>query len=134
MRSFLALAIVIAAAAYAAEPQLDPYNPPYAPGRVLVKFKDNVEISSKSAGRTGIESIDRLNARYGVKSLAKLFPNAVRHEEKRTFKDPSGKVHTIPNLHNIYKLEIDRSYDPREVAREYEKDPNVEYAEPDYYY
>ena len=38
----------------------------------------------------------------------------------------------IPNLHNIYLISLDENADVEAICKEYKKDPNVEYAEPNY--
>ncbi|MFC1546849.1 S8 family serine peptidase, partial [bacterium] len=39
-----------------------------------------------------------------------------------------------PDLSKIYKVTFSKQYDPRQVAEEFKKDPNVIYAEPNYIY
>jgi len=115
---------------------LDPYNPTYEPNVILVKFKDDASISkglAKGVATTGISSIDQLNQTYKVESMGQIFPNIQSRLSKPTFRDPSGKVHEVPNLDKIYKLKYKADIDPKELIEQYKADLNVEYAEPDYH-
>jgi len=115
---------------------LDPYNPTYEPNVILVKFKDDASLSkslAKGIVTTGISAIDQLNQTYQVESMEKVFHNAQPRLSKPTFKDPSGKIHEVPNLDKIYKLKYKADIDPKEIIKEYQSNPEVEYAEPDYH-
>lgn len=115
---------------------LDPYNPAYEPNVILVKFKDDASISkglAKGVATTGISAIDQLNQTYQVESMEKVFKNSEPKLTKPSFKDPSGKVHKVPNLDKIYKLKYKADIDPKDVIKEYQSNPEVKYAEPDYH-
>jgi len=82
----------------------------FVPREVIVKFKSNTRmkwISDKVA--TGISSVDELNSRFKVKDVEMIFSS-------------------------VYKLTLQEDFDVISVAMEYEADPNVEYAEPNYIY
>ncbi len=73
---------------------------------------------------TRIAPVDKLNVRFGVKSMKPVFRRASH-----------GKA--LPNGHakkfdRIYTVSFSKKADPRVVAGEYSKLPEVEYAEPDY--
>jgi hypothetical protein len=75
-------------------------------GEVLVKFRTGISVGSKNGiVTTGIASVDKLNRRFEAKAVEKVFSN-------------------------VYKLTLPKDSDVLFVAREYEADPNVEYAEP----
>jgi len=117
--------------------------PRFAPGELIIKFKDNVKIEipetnfetlvscdsskesidvSKSVENTfegilstGIESIDQLNNQYNVLSIEELFPDT-----------------TISSLSNIYKFTFSVDTEIIELMSEYNINYNIVYAEPNY--
>jgi len=117
---------------------LDPYNPEYAPNVVLVKFKDEVNFQQSflKGGKhtTGIASIDQLNLRIEMESMEKVFKGKRKPLPDRFFKDAAGNVYEIPSLDKIYKIKYKATLNAKDVAKMFEEDPNVEYAEPDYYF
>jgi len=116
-------------------PKQDPNNPQYVKGEILVKFKDETQILqslAKGIQQTGISTIDQLNQTYQVEKMEKVFKNAKPRLTKPTFKDYTGKIHQVPNLDKIYKLNYKDKIDPVELSKKYEEDPNIEYAEPNY--
>ncbi|KAA0009195.1 MAG: PKD domain-containing protein, partial [Thermoplasmata archaeon] len=93
----------------------------FAPGELIVKFKNSLTIENRKVSggivEVGFQSIDSLNREYNVTGIEKIFKNKA-----------------IQNLSNIYKLTLEKNSNILAVAREYEKDPHVEYAEPNYIY
>ncbi len=92
----------------------------YEPGEIIVKFKEKVDISIKTVGghhRVGLESIDKLNEIYRVTSV------------KRISKEKSDSIFS-----NVYKFKVCKDMDLSLILAEYNSDPNVEYAEPNYIY
>jgi parallel beta-helix repeat protein len=93
--------------------------PRYVPGEMIVKFKEETQISiAKSSNgliSTGIKSIDTLNNKYLVTACEKIEGD----------KDS-------PELSNIYKLELDESSELFTVAEDYGNDSSVEFAHPNY--
>ena len=96
-------------------------NEEFVIGEIIVKLKDDVmvDISKSPTGImvTGLASIDALNEKYSVTSIEKVFKKEI----------PSS-------LSNIYKFILREETNILAVARDYEKDANVEYAEPNYIY
>jgi len=117
---------------------LDPYNPEYAPNVVLVKFKDEVDLQKsflqKGTNKTGIPSIDKLNQSIEIESIEKVFKGKRKPLPKRLFKDAAGNIHEVPSLDKIYKIKYKATIDAKDVSKMFAEDPNVEYAEPDYYF
>ncbi len=120
------------------DPRSDQMN--FAPNEVLVKFKDDVTISSgtnlKSAG---ISSIDLILKANGVSSLEKLFPAEKKLKSAQILKDPTGRDMKIPSLHNIYRITVPQlkstGIAPADIFKfmeELKALPEVEYAEPNY--
>jgi len=80
--------------------------PEFVPGEVLVGFRTSISVGLVNGTvTTGIESIDELNEQFQVKEITKV-------------------------LSGIYKLTLPKDADVLSAMREYEADPNVEYAEP----
>ena len=75
----------------------DNLKPEFAPGEILVKLTSD------------IESIDKLNRRFEVESIERVFSN-------------------------IYKLKLPNDADILSIIEVYEANPDVEYAEPNYIY
>ena len=100
-------------------------EPEFVPGEVIIKFKPrvslNISMPTDEIATMGIKSIDILNKRYSVTSLEKVF---------KTAKKPAAKE--IPALTNIYIHTLPKDADILSIVEEYQKDPNIEYAEPNY--
>jgi len=112
--------------------QLDPYNPEYKPGEILIKFTDEVELqisSNRGIIETGVNSLDVLSNRWQVTEMEKVFKNSEKKAiiEYNVF--PNGEKRKIPQLFNIYKISVPVEKDLETLIKEYEKNPNVEYAE-----
>jgi subtilisin family serine protease len=113
---------------------LDPYNPEYAEGVVLIKFKDNVKVEAnvkRGNASTGLESIDRLLGKYEASDIKKLF-KAEKRTEKRYINNPKGGKMEVPQIFNIYKIEFASKDDAKQIAEELSKVPNIDFAEPSY--
>ena len=117
-------------------PDMDPYNPSYEPKVVLVKFKDEAPVPvglGKTTSITGIQTIDQLHSRIDIESVERVFRNATPQLSKRSFKDHTGKSHDVSSLDKVFRIKYKATLDPLDVARMFEEDPNIEYAEPDYH-
>jgi subtilisin family serine protease/nitrous oxidase accessory protein NosD len=94
-------------------------KPEFKSGEIIIKFKDELNIcegvSPLSYVSTGLESIDELNNIYQIYSQEKFLEDE-----------------NIPTLRNIYKYKMSNDTDILSVVSEYEKDPMVEFAEPNY--
>lgn len=99
----------------------DLHEPYFVIGEVIVKFRDKLEadilVSPEGVITTSIESIDRLNKKYGVSFAEKLFGND-----------------SIPLLSNVCLFNISGDMDVLSAVEEYNSDPRVEFAEPNYVY
>ena len=116
---------------------LDPYNPEYVKGEILVKFKDDVELqisSDRGILETGINSLNELTSKWQVYEMKKVFKTAEKRTEPKFIKTYKGETIEVPQLFNIYKMKIPDETDIEEAIEEFEQDPNVEYAEPNYYF
>ena len=84
---------------------------PYASDRIIVKFKEGKGDVGSFKGRN---SISILNSKYGA-SLEKLVT--------KTFNK---------DLDRLYILKVPRNSDIKQIVEDYNNNPDVEYAEPDY--
>ncbi|MCK9204832.1 MAG: S8 family serine peptidase [Bacteroidales bacterium] len=122
---------------YANLPNLDPYNPEFAPGVVLVKFKDDVPVriqKTKSVLQTGIVSVDEFIIRHKVKSVEKVFTREEKQPVKKYMTTPDGVNKEISQMFNIYKFTTDFREDVKKMVEEFKSDPLIDFAEPDYYF
>ncbi|MDA3817107.1 MAG: S8 family serine peptidase [Prolixibacteraceae bacterium] len=124
----------------AQEPISDRYN--YVPNEILVKFKDDVQITSGSLLKSaGINNVDLVLRKYSTEKLEKLFPNETKLKSAKVVKSPQGQDMVIPSLHNIYKIVLPELKSTgsmpsniQQVIEELKALPEVEYAEPNYIY
>lgn len=121
---------------------VDPYNPEYIKGEVLIKFKDDIIIKPKVEAKknqiivkTGINSIDELIQDRNAIEIEKVFkesPESSQSIPKRYITDFRGNRRDVPKLYNIYKLKFEENQDAIELSSLLAQNPTVEYAEPNY--
>lgn len=126
--------------------QDDANVPGFERGVVIVKFKQgvaqrllaNLKRERPFEDLTFPDSIKVLNEKFGATKIETLFdPDTVsnaaiakvkakfsRRSLRSTFKGP------LPRLDHIFKLHVNNNLNIEIAVQEYEKDPNVEYAEP----
>lgn len=93
---------------------------PYVPGEILVKLRPGVAPEGTGAVTFGgAPGLSALGARFGVASVAPLFP------EHAT---------VASGLERIYKLSLPADGDMLAAIQAFTGDPAVEYAEPNYIY
>ena len=132
----------------------------FVPGEILVKFKvtpemkeklkkfdkvqaqqpnntkQNLKKSSSQIEKIiylDIPSIDNLNRKYHVKEMLRVFPKT-KLPDKDGYIFIKGVRKKVPDLTTIYKLQVPEDTDILKLVEEYGRDPNVEYAEPNYIY
>ena len=110
-------------------------------------FSTRTEFQNYTA--SGSNSIDQLNQRFkikGVKSLlrkrhglttydaqsyqSQRYQNVLNQFPARTARVPQNVK--MPDLTNVYMIEVSEEQDIAELCQQYEADPHVEYAQPDY--
>lgn len=127
---------VFAQSEFANPRYIDPYNPEYEANEILVKFKDDVQVttlkSSSGIVQTGISSFDKFSKTNRVVGMEKIFKNATRLKSAKII-TIQGETRTVPQLHNIYKLTIQGEKDIPELIKELETQPEIEFAEPNYF-
>ncbi len=113
---------------------LDPYNPEYVKGEVLVKFKHEVKINESyksSAVQTGIESLDQVLSQYAVTEMSKVF-KVNEPKEPRFITTYEGETVEVPQLFNIYRITFETEKDAKMIADSLSMDSSVDFAEPNY--
>lgn len=128
----------------------------YIPGEFIIKFNSKAgeilrgKLDSNlniSPDNTGISSIHILNKKHKVRSMKPVFTGlhkqlkkgksikSIEDEIKRKFpkRATRGQQNAKPhNLENIYKIKVSSEEDIQNIMADYKKDPQIEFAEPDY--
>jgi parallel beta-helix repeat protein len=98
----------------------------YLPGEVIIKLKldVNTEIITSENGiaKIGVSSVDQLNEKYQVVTIEKIDKNQIKNDGK-----PVGSL-------NTYRFRFLHEADILSVIQDYENNPHVVYAEPNYIY
>lgn len=108
----------------------------YAPHEIIVKFKPTVKsqlsisITPEAVVETNIPSIDRLNRKFKVKALSKVFKGKKPKTIRRVMLNVPDEE--LPDLSTVYRAKLPDDVDIFQAINEYRQDPSVEYAEPDY--
>jgi len=106
----------------------------YVPDEIIVKFKnlpDNYEPQYKDGiYKMNKSALDKLHKKFKVREARHIFKN-VKKSTKKSFSKILGKEVEVPDLYGTMILKIS-SGSVLEAIEEYKKDPNVEYAEPNY--
>ncbi|HRY97873.1 MAG TPA: S8 family serine peptidase [Bacteroidales bacterium] len=131
--------IIVGSIGWAQQPQtehyLDPYNPEFVKGEIIIKFKDNVMVNIPKSGannKTGVFSVDEELKDKSVISVGKVFRNSSRLKTRTLVKYPNGEEKKTPALYNIYRIKLDPGADIKALAEDLAEDPTVEFAEPNY--
>src|SRR3989304_6990947 len=95
----------------------------YAPDRIIVKFKSHVTPDDVTLGR--LSEVENRNAKFGVSEVKQLFQKSWKNDELDELKETHG-------LTRIHTLKVPEGTDIEQMVAEYNVDPDVEYAEPDY--
>ncbi|WP_162431038.1 S8 family serine peptidase [Christiangramia aestuarii] len=104
-------------------------NSDFVPGKVRVKIKqDQVELivkglnasSSNRQMKTGLQSFDKISAKYAASGMKRVFPYAGKNEAK----------HIKHGLHQWYEIDVETEADMLAVAREYGDNEYISLAEP----
>jgi len=93
------------------------YQDEFVPGEFIVKFKEETKITPQVFDNhvsIGLESTDILNEKHCIKSVERL------SKETSSF------------LSDVYTLTVSTASDILSIVEDYNNDPNVEYAEPNY--
>ena len=93
----------------------------FLPGTIVIKVKEGIGPFDKQERSISfdISTLDEKVQKFGIEKLEKRFKH-------KTIAKNSG----LPDLSRIYRIEFDEALNIHSVAAEFEKDPNIEYAEP----
>ena len=112
-------------------------RPEYVPGKIIIKFKKEVKLAksyslktySKSTAKVIIpSSVEKILKENEVITLKSLFEDEIFSRKK------SKEKSAIIDNNNFYILDFDKAKDPKALSEELNKDANIAYAEPDYYF
>jgi subtilisin family serine protease len=100
---------------------LENNKPMFFKGMITIKVKEGIGDFDTQKGNISfnIPSLDVKAGKFNVDLL-----------EKRFRYNPAKLKKGMPDLSRIYRIEFPESYSVTKVAREFSKDPNIEYAEP----
>ena len=111
-------------------------QPDIVPGQIILKLSNEPAIQALDAAPgpdgiidTGLDLIDRLNQQFRVNTFEPLI-EPVAEAMGETARALAARQ---PNLVGLYLARFDPQNDPQAVAAAYDADPNVVYAEPNYY-
>ena len=115
-KEYLAFVLILGLAACAGA------RPLYVPGEIIIKYKPGIVQAT---------SVDTIKSRFGVIKTEKVFKDAKPGGDVRL--SSSGKMVELPDLSLLYTLTFSPTWDAKAVAEEFSRDPNLEFAEPNYY-
>ncbi len=100
---------------------IDETQPQFHKGMITIKVKEGIKDLGIQRGNVSfnIPSLDSKAGKYKVDLL-----------EKRFKYNPKKLKKGMPDLSRIYRIEFPEEFSVTKVAREFSKDPNIEYAEP----
>ncbi|MAT38959.1 MAG: hypothetical protein CL946_05080 [Ectothiorhodospiraceae bacterium] len=103
--------------------QLDhvPQGLEFEQGYIIVKFKQHTQYALRK-NSVGLSSISPLLSEYGVKEVTQMYP-----QHSVTLSKGGSEI----ALNRMYRLEYSSDADPLEVAKAFNRLPDVEYAEPE---
>lgn len=104
----------------------------FVAGEVIVKFRPSLAAGSLTDRRSRafgvasqLASLAALHSKHGLIGMKRVF--AARHGSRMS---TLGAAALEDGFDRTYTLSFDKSADVRAIAREYARDPNVEYAHP----
>jgi len=114
--------------------RLDPKNPQSVADEVIIRFKDEVDITilaSDNGVQTNLVSLNKTLEMVHGKSMRKVFRSCTR----KSFEDYNAQQtgnRKVTALYNFYRLKLNDRQDINEVISILKSDPTVNYAEPNY--
>ncbi len=106
--------------------------PEYKAGEVLVKFKDDANVTLlKSAGtvKTGLARVDAMAKKWSFKEMEQVFKGTKMLKSAQFITLPDGTQRQLSQLFNIYKITFFEGVDAKEVVQELSQLEDVDYAE-----
>ena len=136
LTGFITIALTAQQSNYINRFVLDTYNPEYVKNEILIKFKDEINISPQIKGRklkTGQDLLDKWLKEIDVTEMTRVFPGRKKLKSAKVFRDWKGQMREAPQLFNIYRLKFKSETNPKTLAEELSQQDIVEYAEPNYF-
>ena len=96
----------------------------FIPGEVIVKFKKNSGINSETKAKEYLTS--KASQKTTANSASLVSINNVKKVSKKQV------VNDVKGLNRIYKVKVNENADILRAVNEYNKDSNIEYAEPNF--
>ncbi|MBC8278554.1 MAG: S8 family serine peptidase, partial [FCB group bacterium] len=126
------LVIVLNSASQISPPihYLDPYNPEYAEGVVLVKMRDESGIRTY-ADFIASAAYQTIQGNFKLEKTVQMFPRAQKPIQ-RTLNTFNGQMIQLHDLATIFKLRLAPGVDAKAAAEAIAGYPDIEFAEPDY--
>ncbi len=104
--------------------KIAPIGQEYISGELIVKIKSDLPIEDTSSfngqRKLGIFTLDILNSKNNVLSI------------ENVFKNKENQISISKEFDNIYKFTFQKNMNIFSIAKKYEKNPNIIYAEPNY--
>lgn len=126
---FKKLGLLILPALLAGSVHLHAQNSGFVPGKIRVKIESgSVELVAKSLSqsetdnklKTGLQSVDKLNAKYNARKMTRVFPYAGKKEAK----------HIQYGLNLWYEIRVDNETDLKKASEAYAATGAILVAEP----
>ena len=130
-------------------------KPQFAPDEIILKLKpeadkrmpETTDAGGKVKGIagagnnivTGPDSLDSLHKKYGVRDMRRIVRKRIQGisstiKKKRSKKMTPQAEKKFESLSRIYRAKLKQGTDVLKAVADYQKNPNVEYAEPNYIY
>jgi len=94
-----------------------------------VGYVTTTTVVSETSTSSG--SINTINTQFNLRKIQKVFKTALKPVSVKSFQ-VAGRMKTIPDLSNIYKLNFPRDVDINTIIEQYKQNPAVEYVHPNY--
>lgn len=114
--------------------KLDPKHPAYLADEIIVKFRDHLDVlpfNGDNSPGVNSEEVNAILQRTGCIKLMKVFRTSSREDDKPFFSN-TGSIKELPSLFNIFRLQIEDHQNIPELIEYLNKQPEVEWAEPNY--
>lgn len=113
------------------------HEPEFELNQIIIKLTSeadenlSIRVDDENKVVTGLDSLDQLNERYDVIKMKPL----LKQIDKKSKRKLTSKVEQKrQGLLRLYKIKLGKNTDLLEAVLDYQDDPNVEYAEPNYLY
>lgn len=116
-------------------------EPAFVPGQIIVRMRSEYDSSVRDGTLTNTQTsrLAKLNAKHSLRKMEMLLNHPVDSSphllRKRVTSAASTNIVDIESrFQRTYKLTFDETANVEQIVSEYQADPNVEYAQPNYIY